>query len=445
MKKQLLLIAILGLFIGTLNAQLKIDAQLRTRGEASHGYKKIPAKETDAAFFVGQRTRLNLTYKKDWLETKISVQDVRVWGDDNNYSKAGMWGNTNSFHLFEGWAKLNANENFFVKVGRQQWKYDDQRLLCGRNWSNYGLTYDGLLASYKKDKIQIDAGFSLNNNAENIFGNDYRTLISSTIDTAGNVIEDYEANKLKTSNFLYLKYAVSKELYISVLSLWNGMQNPNTASTIYMTGTNGVNAFYKSKGLFGHATFYHQMGKNQSGTDVNAFMFSAQAGYKFFKKLSVSAGVDYFSGSDGSDPDVDNNFNLYYGARFKFNGQLNYFTLMGSHTKGGGLMNPFFKIAYGFNKKNKIMADYHMFMLANDVKKADGSTYDSNLGSEIDMAFLHKFNKQVNVKIGFNYAITSETLNTFKNVADAGIPYRGYVMLTVKPEFLNNIKKEPNN
>ena len=99
-------------------------------------FLKIPA----AGFFISQRTRLNLGYKNPRFSVGITVQDVRVWGQDastiNRYAAPGLDG----IMIHEAWAQVNLLDTarkdmeLQVKLGRQELNYDDARLLGNLDW-----------------------------------------------------------------------------------------------------------------------------------------------------------------------------------------------------------------------------------------------------------------------------------------------------------------------
>ena len=62
---------------------LTFGLDMRTRFEVRHGYKSIPTNDTTAAFLVNQRTRINIDYKSKNLDVFLSLQDARVWGQQD--------------------------------------------------------------------------------------------------------------------------------------------------------------------------------------------------------------------------------------------------------------------------------------------------------------------------------------------------------------------------
>lgn len=208
--KQLLLTIIVFAVAINMNGQFKIDAQYRVRGQALHGYKKPVAKDAEAAFHVGQRTRLNLRYNNEKYSALLLVQDVRTWGDANKVNPTGVAGKSyNNVDIYEAWVNFKFNENGNLKIGRQEMKYDDQRHISWRNWWDTGMTYDAATYTYnnKSTGWRFDVSVSYNSKAQDLLGNNY----SGGTGYFGTV------NPIQTQNFLYLKKNFDKKMYLSLL------------------------------------------------------------------------------------------------------------------------------------------------------------------------------------------------------------------------------------
>ncbi|HQN94022.1 MAG TPA: hypothetical protein PLQ09_07880, partial [Prolixibacteraceae bacterium] len=72
------------------SAQVILDGEFRPRMIIDGGYKTIKLESDPVFVYISQRSRVNLSYKKNKLETYFSIQDVHVWGDDDMYSSSGM-------------------------------------------------------------------------------------------------------------------------------------------------------------------------------------------------------------------------------------------------------------------------------------------------------------------------------------------------------------------
>lgn len=445
--KTLFSLLLLGFCVIPLQAQFIVDGQFRTRGMINHGFNTIPPKDSEPAYHIAQRTRLNLRYKKNNIETMVSVQDVRVWGDDNNYLPTGPIGNTNSISVYESWVKLSANEKLSFKLGRQVWDYDDGRLLSNRNWLNTALSYDALLISFNTENSRIEAGFSYNSNNEALLGNDFRTLIGFETDADGNSIPIYDAQKLNTINFLYYNHNFTPDIYLSSVNILSGAQKQDSHHVLYMRGTFGLNLFYKTNFSAGHLSAFYQTGKSQVGKNVSSYMLSGETGIRLpNQKIAIKLGADLFSGNDITNTDVDysitdHTFDLLYGARYKFYGYMNHFTLMDRHTRNAGLINPYLKTDWIISPGNRLELSFHMFRLLHDVRVPESQDfYDKHLSSEINLVYAKRFSDEINLRVGAAYAMPSETLEIFRghNPSSCGTAYYFYTMLTVRPNFFDS-------
>ena len=448
--RQLLLTIVLFVMATNMNAQFKIDAQYRLRGQALHGYKKPVAKDTDAAYHVEQRTRLNLRYNTEKYSTLLSFQDVRIWGDANIVNGTGVVGkNGSNMDIYEAWVNFKLNPNSNLKLGRQELKYDDQRHISWRNWWNSGQTYDAATYTYnnKESGWRFDLSASYNSKKADLLGNNY----SDGTDYFGGV------NPIQTQNFIYLKKKVNSKMYISLLGITAGYQKEDNPSTLYMTNTAGLHFNYNASkkgtdGVFGIANAFMQGGKNIGGADISANMLTAQLGYRTMsKKLTVAVKIERLSGNDEAQYDdadyaaVDHSYNLLYGGRHPYyEGCLDWFVVPGS-SKNGGLMNINFKTTYKVTPKDILWFEYSNVSTSTNVfKEMDGANrvyYDKALASTVDFTYIRKINKDIKWMTGFAYGMPTDDFNTMKGITEAGTNYSFFTMLTFTPKFFNSSKK----
>lgn len=429
-------------------AQFQIDAQYRIRSQFLHGYKMPAVEDADPAFHIGQRTRLNLRYNdtKNKFSTMLSLQDVRVWGDENIVNPTGVQGKSfNTVDIYEAWVKFSTGDYSSLKIGRQEMKYDDQRHISYRNWWDRGQTYDAILYSYKHNGLQIDLSGSFNSKKEDLFGNDY----SDGTDYFGTV------NPMITQNFIYLKKDFGK-YYISLTGIGTGYQEEGTKDVIHMTYTEGVHLNYNATkkatdGIFGKFNAFIQNGKNINGQKVNAHMITGTLGLRTLnKQLEISANYELLSGNDGYNSDVnytntDHTYNLLYGGCHPYyDGYIDWFTTPKSSFYAG-LQNYSFKLKYKFNKKNMLLFGFNYITLGNNVKKTvNGNLISvdkgSNVAQNFDFTFIKGFNKTIKLISGFSYAIASDEYLDLKNITNPGTDYYFYTMLSVTPKLFSSNK-----
>ncbi|MBA4168549.1 MAG: hypothetical protein H0X41_13570, partial [Chitinophagaceae bacterium] len=87
-------------------AQFSLNAQLRTRTELRDGQGAPLSKGLKPALFTSQRTRLNALYNSYRLKFGLSLQDVRVWGQDVSTINRFTTPENNGLLLHEAWAEI---------------------------------------------------------------------------------------------------------------------------------------------------------------------------------------------------------------------------------------------------------------------------------------------------------------------------------------------------
>ncbi len=458
--RQLLLVGVLFIFFIDANAQFKIDAQFRTRGQALHGYKRPIPEETDAAFHVGQRTRLNFSYNTKKFSSLISIQDIRTWGDANIVVGTGVQGKSyNNLDIYEAWVNYKFNKISNIRIGRQEMKYDDQRHISWRNWWDSGLTYDAVTFTHNNNETgwrwDLSASYNSRDSFRELTGNDY----SGVTDYFGIF------NPIQTQSFFYLKKNIKNKMYISFTAIATGYQKEGTKNTIYITGTEGLHFNYNTNtinvgspnmkvtdGFFGVANAFIQNGTNIQGKKIEANMITAQFGYRTMeKKLEISAKMERLSGHDAKNTDTDYNntvhtYNLLYGARHPYyGGFLDWFVLPKS-TGNGGLFNLGLSLKYNLTSKDAIWFEYNNISTVKNAKSIVNNNdepvfyYDGNLANTIDLTYARKVVKNVKWMTGFSYGIPSDGFNKLWGINKGGTNYTFYTMVIFTPKFFDSSK-----
>ncbi len=269
----ILIIGVIPFFnIPKLSAQLIIDGQLRTKFEFRDGYKTLLPTGANAAYVITQRTRLNFKYQTEKLKTLVSVQDVRLWGD--NVYKTDV----PAIDVYEAWGEILFTESLSLKIGRQELKYDKNRLLGTQNWNDVGATHDVALLKFSKNNFKIHGGFAINN-AQSSTSKAY-----------------YPLSFYKSLVFVWLTNGFDNGFKFSLIGLADTYQKENTADTSYTRTTFGGNLYYDnsdSKVGF-HGAAYYQSGKDITGTEIDAYFFSSILTFTLNEKLKLLGAIDYF-------------------------------------------------------------------------------------------------------------------------------------------------------
>jgi hypothetical protein len=273
-------------------AQFVLSGQLRTRTEVRNGLGNLVLKGSESAVFTSQRTRLSFGYKWDRVTFGVSIQDVRVWGQDaSSISNA----DGNRLMLHEGWADLTlANradttikftliDLMSLKIGRQELSYDDVRLLGNLDWLQQGRRHDMALLKTVHKGYQVDIGFAYNQNSD-AFG------ITNTSYVPANV-PPYVKNSLGV-------LVPTPAGIIPLAGAGNAATNSTkTGNPIWMNppSTNGGNQDYKSftsvyiSRKFGQTKFSGLFFNDNFGKYKLDSVGSPSAGYVYGRRF-VSAG-----------------------------------------------------------------------------------------------------------------------------------------------------------
>ena len=123
---------------------LQLDVQIRARSEWRDGYKLAVAPDTEANLVTIQRSRLTLNGEWKQFDFRLGAQDIRTFG-----GPAGQTQGT--IGVSEAWWAWNSKRGMRVTVGRQEIKFDDERVVGAVNWSNPGRFLDGIRLDRRAD------------------------------------------------------------------------------------------------------------------------------------------------------------------------------------------------------------------------------------------------------------------------------------------------------
>ena len=433
MKRALLFCAFVLLFFSQSFSQFILKAEYRPRFEYRSGYGQLLTMDQDPVLTVSQRTRISSSYQTGILSFGLGIQDVRVWGDEDWYSTNSVVGDSASLDLNEAWIGIKPYENGFIKIGRQYWIYEDERMLSQRNWNQSEVKYDGILYQNKLGKTQIDLGLSWNNKVDKAF------------------TEPYPNNKMKSLNFIYIKRTINDWLYVSATALASGFLDNDSTNAINWMGTYGAYMSIKKGGLSALANGYYQSGTSRfSGKTTSAYMFTVNGDYLIKKKFSIGAGIDYLSGHDQENSETgyqekSHAYDVLYGISHRYLGHMDLFSNLPKSTKNAGLSDIFIRAKWYFKETSHLGADFHLFSLQTNVAytvEDEIFYYDKNLGKELDFYCSWDINKIFNIKGGYSFFMASETMEKFQGVyGNARFPNWAWIMLTAKPVFLDTTPK----
>lgn len=395
-------------------AQFSVKGELRARSEYRHGYGALPAPDADAAAFISQRSRLSFGYSTNDVTLGVSLQDVRVWGDE------GQLKDIPSMGLHEAWADINLVDSLSVKIGRQELVYDDHRLLGNVDWVQQGRSHDAAVLHFVHDGWQFHLGGAYNQSAEGRFG------------------RLYNASNYKTLSYLWVGKKFSS-VQFSVIGLTDGVQATDTTTNIAYRHTYGGNGSFTVDKFRIQATIYGQSGTDRADKTIAAYMAAVAASYSF-DNLKVGVGMDILSGTDATETKDNNTFNTLYATNHKFYGHMDYFINVPVDTKGGGLQDIYATVEYQPANKWKLYVAGHQFSLASDIANPvkPGTTAEKGLGVEIDFNVSYAIAKDVMVQAGYSHLIAKETMELLKGGNKDETANWAWLMVKVSPTLFSN-------
>lgn len=403
--------------------EFTIDTKLNTRGEVRVGGFDPEVEESGQALkavFVMGQYRLNLGYKRaDWFEVKLSPQFSGVWGQASG-----------NLSLAEGWFSMRHNKTgLFAKIGRQTLEYDDERILGYDDWTMTAPTHDLLKFGFEGYGHKVHALLAYNQNSDNVS--------TGTSYYAGG-IQPY-----KTMQTLWYHYDTPKSIFgFSLIGMNIGMQSQQSDKpdkTFYQQ-LFGTYMVLKPSIVKTEGSFYYQMGKEEHGIPLSAYMGSAKLKVTPNDFYNLYAGYDYLSGdryfavpAEGTIGmiyhDVIRGFCPIFGSHHEFYGAMDFFyvdSYVGGFTPGlqnlytGGSVRP----VQGLN----INAAYHFFAIATNL-----DYLKKPLGHEIELSLDYTFAKFVRVGAGYSYMRGTETMEKLQHVSENRQLHWGWVMISVTP------------
>ncbi|MBS1537516.1 MAG: alginate export family protein [Bacteroidetes bacterium] len=405
-----------GMFIRAQD-NFSIGTQYRARTEVRNGYKTLSADTANTAFFIGQRTRLLLDYKKDNIACFSSIQDSRTWGDEEQKKDiAGLQVN-------ELWVELTLFDSVSLKLGRQELVYDDHRLLGNLDWANLTISHDALVLKYisKEKGLNWHLGGAFNQFGEPLFGTSYL---------------------LKNYKFLAFTW-VKKELpdinsTLTFTAVMNGLTSTDTLNKSPKSSfTLGPIFKYDNNPIKAYIGAYYQTGLTDNNKSISAFMVNAYGEYHT-SDFIAGAGIDLLSGNETSTPSNENHsFNTLYATNHKFYGYMDYFTAIPNDTKLHGLTDIYVRLGIIPTNNLTTTLDIHSFSLANEIS-LDQTTIAKNLGLEMDLVMEYKPTKTINLQFGYSMMFASHNMELLKGGNKDSYNGWAFLMLRVSPTFFTH-------
>ena len=303
-----------------------------------------------------------------------------------------------------------------MKLGRQEIVYDDSRMFGNVGWAQQARSHDAAIFKFGNENYKLDLGIAYNQDKEALFENLYTV--------AGNY---------KAMQYAWF-HKDFNNVKASFLFLNNGLQNVGAEELRY-SQTFGTHLKFKvADNLSINANAYLQTGKDVADRDLSAYLVGLDLGYKASSDWNFGLGFEMQSGNDyNGDASENKAFTPFYGTNHKFNGFMDYF-YVGNHGGSVGLVDVYVKAKTKLGKKSSLTAFIHNFSSQAEI----GDGVDKQLGTEIDLVYAHKLNKDVSIGAGYSQMIASEGLEALKNNTTGNGNNWAWLMVTIKPTLFTS-------
>jgi len=139
---------------GELPSWLRLSGEYRIRAE---GYTGASYTAGNDQGYLLSRFQLNMDARPlPWLRLFAQTEDSRVLG---NGAIPDAFPYQDTFDLRQAFIEIGDSEkrHFAVRVGRQELKFGDERILGSANWLNTPRTFDAVRATLNYGKLRVDA------------------------------------------------------------------------------------------------------------------------------------------------------------------------------------------------------------------------------------------------------------------------------------------------
>jgi len=439
MKKNFLIavaLTVVAFFVATeiaIAADISFSGKIRSRYE----YRDQDFNDdTDGDDIIATQVRLNAHANiNESTSAFIQMQSTKIWGEDVSTlgGTTTPGGGDASFTPSDADASVGLHEAYFtmknfaslpadLKFGRQQVVLDGHRLFGHTGWTTGAQTHDAIRLTHKGGNHTLsyvyilaneagDAG-SVNDedvhvvhaNIQGILGGSLSVIFAGAIDGCGSTVTGTVTTCTASANDIY---------------------------------TIGVRQAGQLFGFDYRGEYYHQWGDaradatgqaslnfttlaNQATIDRDAYMFGVRLGKKFNNvgmKPSLTIWYDQLSGTD--DSDVTSNtwggFNTLFDTGHKFYGHMDLFlNSVNTGTAGLGLTDLAVKASLQPMPGWKIKAAWHKFeteTLTNRARGLGSGSYDDDIGQEVDLQLIHKYNANTVISAGYSVFTGEELFN----------------------------------
>ena len=432
-------------------ADVTFSGQIRPRFNIDND----AAQTTSPSEFLDTRVRLNAKANVNAnTEVFIQLQSVGIWGGGtaNSGTRESTGGGVGAGDAAEASDLLNdvgfhqayltlknfANTSFDAKIGRQEIVLDGHRLFGSTGWTQGAETKDAIRLNHAAGNHSFNYSYIQGNEADGV------------------------ANSNSGDESVHVLYANTQGILGGALSGIFTITNDDDTNTGGADDsqwyTIGARQKGKVAGLDYRVEFYHQFGDAgniantcacgitgatvNTGTTVDrdAQMFGIRVGKTFANKLGVTLWYDMLTGVNDDDAAGGDfgQFDTMYDTGHKFYGfQDFYLNRAGAGTGYYGMQDFAIKVKMPVKAGWTAKADMHWFRTETDLSGGDSdvvraadatvandNALDNDLGSELDLTLVHKYDANTTIAAGYSHYWTTTTFGELNGAGTANASHQ---------------------
>lgn len=376
----------------------------------------VPADSVMPEFYVSQRNRINITYRRRAVKFHASLQEIHLWGKSGDASSVGTIG------AFEFYIESTVAKKFSFRVGRQGLTLDNGRLFSAAPWAQQGRAHEGIRLFYANKKVATDLMIAFTRPYSSYFNEAYSPVAS---------------HSYKWMFVHHLKYRLNNRFNLITINTADVFQN--SAQRYYVRATIGGRLEYTHRDTYLTVSSYYQFGEDSGLRNIQAYYIQPEVSTTAIRNTTVRLGAEILSGGDGLHEDISFSFVPLYGVAWKFMGNMNLFTRFPGDVNGKGLVNPYLFIIYRPAKNFSLRVDSHLFYSQYPLLDSNNDEAGRYLGFENDLSINYKPAKNVDMTLGLSYLFAEKSMELLHKVVDSDrIPIWSYLMISYNPKILHH-------
>ncbi len=394
------------------NPPFTISGQIRHRAEVD-GKSFVP--DADENWFSLLRSRLNVGIKpKEDVSIFVQVQDSRLYGGEtSSLSRGTMDGKSPALDFHQAYFTISKlfGSPVDIKVGRQELKYGNERLIGVRNWNNIGRSFDAAVASYKAEKLTLD-------------------LFTSKLVKDQNLVAS-ENFRGAFGSFRFAESFILDGFLLSDNNTTKLVAGADQGKAKLQRYTFGADLHGKSHSLDYEFELYYQTGKmavneRAARQNIRAYLANGSVGLTLNQKSNsrVAVVLACLSGDNNSGDDTIHTFDTLFAADHRNYGLMDYF--VGRVLPGYGLNDYAVTLTMNISKEVALAPELHHFAV--DKAYPNASTGKRSLGEELDVIVNIKYNTNVAFQTGAAAFVPDDVMRSVKGDNTA---YWFFLMTTV--------------